>query len=99
MMTLDAQRREELVERFARRVVQMGMTAPAILFLEAYKPLSFLGAQLLWVSGPFLNLIVQPTDLHDFTVLVQDDAGTEALIERLESFQKNNSSSNLQHRT
>ncbi len=98
-MTLDAQRREDLIDRFARRVVQMGMTAPAILFLEAYKPLSFLGAQLLWFSGPFLNLLIDPTDLHDFTVLVQDEAGTEALIERLESFHRDNSSSNLQHRT
>ena len=98
-MTLDAQRRQELIERFARRVAQMGMTAPAILFLEAYKPLSFLGAQLLWVSGPFLNLLIDPTDLHDFTVLVQDDAGTEALIARLESIQNNSASSNLQHRT
>lgn len=98
-MTLEAQRRAELIERFARRVVQMGMTAPAILFLEAYKPLSFLGAQLLWFSGPFLNLVINPADLHDFTVLVQDEAGTEALIERLESFQPNHSSSNAQRRS
>src|SRR5512132_3766301 len=97
-MTLDAERREELIERFARRVMQMGMTAPAILFLEAYKPLSFLGAQLLWVSGPFLNLLIDPKDLHDFTMIVEDDAGTDALIERLESFQHDHPSSNLQHR-
>ncbi len=98
-MTLDAHRREDLIERFAQRVVQMGMTAPTILFLETYKPLSFLGAQLLWFSGPFLNLLINPTDLHDFTELVQDEAGTEALIERLESFQRDSSSSNVQHRT
>ena len=98
-MTLPAQRREELLDRFAQRVVQMGMTAPAILFLEAYKPLSFLGAQLLWFSEPFLNLLIRPADLHDFTVLIQDEAGTEALIERLESLPRNPSSSNVQHRT
>ncbi len=98
-MTLSAQRREDLIDHFAQRVVQMGMTAPAILFLETYKPISFLGAQLLLFSEPFLNWLIHPTDLRDFTVLIQDEAGTEALIERLESFHRNNSSSNLQHRT
>ncbi len=98
-MTLSAQRREELIDHFAQRVAQGGMTAPAILFLEAYKPLSFLGAQLLWFSEPFLNVLIRPADLHDFTMLIQDEAGTEALIERLESLHRTNSSSNLQHRT
>ncbi len=98
-MILDTQRREELIDRFARRVVQMGMTAPAILFLETYKPLSFIGAQLLWVAGPFLNLLIDPKDLREFTMLVEEDAGTEALIERLESFQHDSSSSYGQHRT
>ncbi|MBI5030550.1 MAG: hypothetical protein HZB51_08480 [Chloroflexi bacterium] len=98
-MPLDTQRRTELIDRFAQRIVETGMTAPAILFLESFKPVSFLGAQLFWFSEPFLNLVINPTDLHDFTVLIQDEAGTEALLERLESFQQNNSSSNMPHRT
>ena len=98
-MPLDVQRRQELIDRFAQRVAQMGMTAPAILFLESYKPVSFLGAQFLWFSEPFLSILINPTDLHDFTVLIQDEAGTEALLERLESLQPNNPSSNVQRRT
>lgn len=97
-MPLDAQRRQELTDRFARRVVELGMTAPAILFLEAYKPLSFLGAQLLWMTGPFLNVVFNSVDLHDFTLLIEDDAGVEALIARLESFQKDEPLTHWQHR-
>lgn len=90
-MTLEAQRRENLINRLARRIADAGMTAPAILFLEAYKPLSFLGAQLLWFAQPFLTPAFDPVDFADFALLVQDDAGTEALIVRLESFQANDS--------
>jgi hypothetical protein len=98
-MALDTQRREQLLDRCARRIADLGMAAPAILFLEAYKPLSFLGAQLLWIAQPFLNGVFNPADLRDFTLLVQDDAGAEALIARLEAFQENDSASQAQHRT
>jgi len=98
-MPLDAQRRQELTDRFARRVVELGMTAPAILFLEAYKPLSFLGAQLLWMTGPFLNGVFNSADLRDFTLLIEDAAGVEALIARLESFRQDEPVSCSPHRT
>ena len=98
-MPIDSQRRTELIDQFARRVTHIGMTAPAILFLESFKPIAFLGAQLLWFSEPFLNLVINPTDLHDFIELIQDEANTEALLARLESSQQPNSSSNAQHRT
>ncbi len=92
-MALDAQRRQQILNRFARRIADLGLTAPAILFLEAYKPLSFLGAQMLWFAQPFLSLAFDSADLRDFTLLVQEDAGTEALIARLESSQPDDSSS------
>ena len=65
----------------------MGMTAPAILFLETYKPLAFLGAQLLWFAQPFLSLGFKETDLRDVTLLIEDRGGVEELIDRLEALQ------------
>ena len=59
---MDAQRREQLLDDLTRRIEKMGMTAPAILFLETYKPLAFLGAQLLWFAQPFLSLGFKEAD-------------------------------------
>ena len=87
MMSLDARRREQLLNDLTRRIEQSGMIAPAILFLETYKPLAFLGAQLLWFAQPFLNLGFDEADLRDFTLLVEDRAGVEDLIGRLEALQ------------
>lgn len=77
--------RDESLERLARRIVDLGLTAPAILFLEAYKPLAFLGAQLFWAIQPFVGIVLNADDLRDLAVLMQDDTSTEALLARLES--------------
>jgi hypothetical protein len=84
-MAVDARRREQLLNDLARRIEHAGMTAPAILFLETYKPLAFLGAQFLWFAQPFLTLGFNETDLRDLTLIVEDRTGIEELIARLET--------------
>ncbi len=37
---------DELVEKIAKKVVEIGMEAPAVLALESVRPLSFIGSQL-----------------------------------------------------
>ncbi len=91
-MGLDAQRREQLIDRLTRRIAKLGMIAPAILFLEAYKPLSFIGAQMLWATQPFLSIAFNAQDLSDLAALASDEAGTESLIARLEALQAGSSS-------
>lgn len=47
---LSVRRREELIEGLVRRVNEWGMVSPAILFLGAHKPLSFLASHFLLLS-------------------------------------------------
>lgn len=84
-MALEEQRRQDLIDRLARRAAQMHLAAPAILFLEMHKPLAFLGAQIVWLAQPFLCLWWKPGDVHDVACLLEDRASVEALIERLEA--------------
>lgn len=99
-MTLDTPRRQQLIDRFARRIGALGMTAPAILFLEMHKPLAFLGAQLLWAAQPFLSVGLDDADLRDFAAIIEDRAGIEELIDRLESIDPEpRSSPHLHQRT
>jgi hypothetical protein len=86
-LALDARRREQLLDDLTRRIDELGMIAPAILFLETCKPLAFLGAQLLWFAQPFFSLAFTQADWRDFTLLVEDRAGVEDLIARLEAAQ------------
>jgi hypothetical protein len=84
---MDAQRREQLLNDLAHRIERAGMTAPAILFLETYQPLAFLGAQLLWFAQPFLTLGLNENDVRDLTLLLEERAGVADLIARLETLQ------------
>ena len=52
-----AQGHEQMVERLVGWIVDRGLEAPAILFLEAYKPLAPIGGQALLFFEPFLGLI------------------------------------------
>lgn len=81
---LDAAQREVL-SRLAQRIEQLGITAPAILFLETYKPLAFLGAQFLWFAQPFLSLGFSATDVREIAHILEVPGGVESLIARLET--------------
>lgn len=84
-MALDVSRRQQLIDRFARRIAGLGMTAPAVLFLEMHKPLAFLGAQFLFVAQPFLGVAFDQAELRDFATIIEDRRGVEEVIDRLES--------------
>ncbi|MBI3538019.1 MAG: hypothetical protein HY070_10740 [Chloroflexi bacterium] len=84
-MTAQIHARAELIERLARRAEQAGWSAPAILFLETYKPLAFLGAQFLWATQPLLNIWFASDDLRAIAQLLEDRAAVNELIARLES--------------
>ena len=82
-MTNDDQRREKLIDELVRRAARTHVTAPAILFLEMNKPLAFLGAQMVWVAQPFLNLWLGPANVREFALLLEDPKSVEKLIQRL----------------
>ena len=77
------QRREALVEAVAREIRLRGLTGPAVHFLEASRPYRPLGAPAMLFFDPVLREVFGG-DSPTTTELMRDDAGIEALIDRLE---------------
>lgn len=77
-------RRDELIEGVAQRIESMGLATPAILMLEAHKPLSFLGSQALLILQPILTFALDPQTSSDYAALLEDRQNVELLIQRLE---------------
>lgn len=50
-------RQEQMIERLVAWLHERGLGAPAVLFLEASKPLLPVGSQLLLLVQPFLGLV------------------------------------------
>jgi len=81
---LSSERRDRLIEDLARRIESLGLTAPAVLMLEAHKPLSFLGSQAILIAQPLLSLIIDPVKSTEYASLLEDRGNVELLIRRLE---------------
>jgi hypothetical protein len=84
---LSDEERDAILERIAQGIVQRGMSAPAVLFLEVNKPLSFLASQSLIVLTPFLAPFVGIDNVHRYSRLLEKRENVEMLIERIEQLE------------
>jgi hypothetical protein len=77
----------EAMDRFARRIVDWRMTAPAILFLESAKPLSFLGNQALIFFQPIVQSIFNFKTYDEITDILEDRENLEYLLCKIEALE------------
>jgi hypothetical protein len=72
------------IAKLAAKITDLGLTGPAILLLEANKPLTFVGSQLLLVAQPTLDMFLKPDITQNMADLLADSAQVEQLIMTLE---------------
>ena len=73
-----------LLERLATRVVELRLEVPAILTLEAGKPLSLLAGQAMVFFEPMVQTLFAFPDYRRFALLVERRDAIEALIRAIE---------------
>ena len=74
-----------LLERVATAVIERGMAAPAVVFLESVGPMNFLGSQALHFFMPILEVVFPPRDVERVAFLLEQRdtlSRLTALIER-----------------
>ncbi|MBW2276690.1 MAG: hypothetical protein JRF63_04305 [Deltaproteobacteria bacterium] len=72
------------LERIAEAVVSRGMETPAIVFLEAATPLSFLGSQAMFALWPFVKLASIEADYREVARALEDRRSLRMLATRIE---------------
>jgi len=72
------------LERVANAVVARGMETPAIVFLEAAVPLSFLGSQAMLALWPFVKLASIEADYREVAEALEDRRALRMLAARIE---------------
>lgn len=77
----------EIMDRFATRIVEWRMTAPAIFFLEAAKPLSFLGNQALVFFEPIVQSLFNFKSYDDVAKILEDRENLEYVLTKLEELE------------
>jgi hypothetical protein len=73
------------VETIATKIIDLGLTAPAIFLLEAHKPLAFVSSQLLLVAQPTLDLLLPDQFTGHLAGLLAEPAEIDQLLARLEA--------------
>lgn len=100
---LTEQEERTLIEKFAKYVVDRRLEKPAILFLEGWKPISFVGSQFaLMTIGPFLGMTDFSGEWGPKVILLfEKRTNVEFLLRRIDELvdQRDNKVENASART
>ncbi|MFQ6676124.1 MAG: hypothetical protein ACE5LH_07235 [Fidelibacterota bacterium] len=77
-----------VLTRVARKIVDHGMSVPAVFYLEMVKPLSFIGSQTLVFFGPIITSFVQSEGYYQVVELLEDRNNVEFLIQEIERLEE-----------
>ena len=77
-------RQEELINQIVERIHGWKMSGLASTFLDAFRPLAFIGGQALWVAQPTLSLLINSDRLADLARLLEEPEALDLLRTRLE---------------
>jgi len=75
---------EALLETIAQKIVDRGLSAPAVIFLESTKPLNFVGCQALNFLEPIVQSVFNLRNYNEFIQLMEHRSNIEKLICRIE---------------
>ena len=84
----------EMLRKIARKVVDMRLTVPAILFLESVKPLNYIGSQVMVFFEPFVGALfnfrtlnmsgIQLNEYDLFRRMMEKRDNVERLLQKIE---------------
>ena len=63
---------KNILSKFAHRIVDKGMTVPALFFLESTKYVSFIGSQIMVFFGPMLTSFINSEKYYNFSELLEN---------------------------
>ncbi|MBN2448513.1 MAG: hypothetical protein JXO22_17430 [Phycisphaerae bacterium] len=87
MFELTDERREELVGRWARKIVDRGIATAAIFLLEAHKPLGGISAQATIAFQPIIGAFAT-FNVHELAAFMREPDNVERLVLRIEELDR-----------
>ena len=76
---------EPFIQQISDKIRQLGLSTPAILLLEAHKPLAFIGSQLLLIAQPSLDIFLPKNLITRSVDFLAEPTHLEQLITNLET--------------
>ncbi|MDQ7793512.1 MAG: hypothetical protein RDU89_03740 [bacterium] len=81
---LTPERRDEIIDWIVERAARGGLITPAMLLIEAHRPLSFIGSQAVHFFSPVIGAIVDPRRVDELALLMENRDNIDLLVDRLQ---------------
>jgi len=81
---LTQERRGQLIDRLAEQITRRGLTVPAVLLLDLFRPFSFIASQGLLLCQPLSGWMNLEQQVADYAGLLADRSNLDYLVARLE---------------
>ena len=79
---------KELMQQYARKVIDKGFSVPAIFFLEMFKYLSFIFSQSMIVAGPLATVFIDRQKYYKISDIFSERDNVEYFICQIENNQE-----------
>ena len=76
---------KEIMNLYAKKVMEKGMSVPAIFFLEMFKYLSFIFSQSMIVFGPLATIFLNSKRYYEVSDILSNRNNVEYFISQIES--------------
>jgi hypothetical protein len=76
---------DALLLDLALKIERKGLTAPAVLWLESLRPVSFLGTQFMHFLNPFVRMLYDTDRFERLALILEERAHLERLLRHLEA--------------
>ena len=77
-------REKEIMGLYAKKVMEKGMSVPAIFFLEMFKYLSFIFSQSMIVFGPLATIFLNSKRYYEISDILSNRNNVEYFISQIE---------------
>ena len=77
-------REKEIMGLYAKKVMERGMSVPAIFFLEMFKYLSFIFSQSMIVFGPLATIFLNSKRYYEISDILSNRNNVEYFISQIE---------------
>ena len=84
IIEVSKERTAELIEKVAMFFAERRLGAPALLFLESFRPLNFIGSQIMYFLTPFANVLFANREFEEFAAIMGERENIQLLIKRID---------------
>ena len=78
---------KELVDKVCREVVRRHMSTPALLFLETFRPLNYIGSQVLHFFQPIVAVVLTTEGYGHFAEFLEQRSSIDYLCRQIENYE------------